>query len=366
MPLMCKILILANHYNTLRIFRRELIKELVGTGNKVIISIPPTDTENIKILESYGCEVIITSMERRRMNPLSDLLLIVRYLRLLTAIKPDKVITYTIKPNIYGSIACKLQKKNHYVNVTGLGSAFQSEGIIKKLVTFLYKVSLNKANKVFFENIGNRDVFVKNSIVPKEKTVVMAGAGVNLDEFSFCDYADDGVIKILFVGRIMKEKGVDELFSAIEKIKKTNSNVDFEFIGWYEENYKEVVVNLEQKQMIKYYGFQPDVKPFIKNSHCVILPSYHEGMSNTLLEASAMGRPIITSSIHGCREAVIDGESGFLCKVKDSTDLYLKIKQFIDLPYIVKVEMGRASRRHVEDAFDKRKVVEMTLREIIK
>ena len=362
---MSKILLLANHYNTLRIFRRELIKALAASGNEVIISIPPADTENIKLLESYGCEVVITKMERRGRNPFADLLLIFRYLRLLTAIKPDKVITYTIKPNIYGSLACKLQKKTHYANVTGLGSAFQAGGFIKKLITLLYKTSLDKANKVFFENTGNRDEFVKSNILPIEKTVVMAGAGVNLEDFPFCDYPSaDSSIKFLFVGRIMKEKGVDELFWAIEEIKKNDANVEFEFIGWYEDNYEETVAKLEQQRLIRYYGFQSDVKQFIKSAHCIILPSYHEGMSNTLLEAAAMGRPLITSNIHGCREAVIEGESGFLCKVKDSSDLYLKIKQFIDLPYKNKSDMGRASRKHMEDVFDKRRVVEKTLKEI--
>ena len=361
---MSKILILANHYNTLRIFRRELIKKLVDTGNKVIISIPATDAENIKILESYGCEVIITNMERRGRNPFADLLLIVRYLRLLTMIKPHKVITYTIKPNIYGSMACKLQNTKHYVNVTGLGSAFQNEGFIKKMVTFLYGISLKKATKVFFENIGNRDIFIQNNIIPKDKTIVMAGSGVNLDEFLFCDYPADGVIKFLFIGRIMKEKGVDELFLAIRKIKESYANITFEFIGWYEDNYGEMVADLEQQKIIKYYGFQSDVKPFIQNAHCVILPSYHEGMSNTLLESAAMGRPIIASNIHGCMEAVIDGKSGFLCNVKDSNDLYLKIKQFVDLSYITKTKMGHVARKHMEKVFDKRKVVDMTLREI--
>lgn len=362
---MSKILILANHYNTLRVFRRELIKELTSSNNEVIVSIPPDETENIKTLESYGCEVVLTDMERRGMNPLSDILLIFRYYRLLAKIKPDKVITYTIKPNIYGSIACKLQNNVYYANVTGLGSVFQSEGLMKELITLLYRISLNKANKVFFENTGNRDVFVKSNILPLEKTVVMAGAGVNLEEFSFCDYPSGGSdIKFLFVGRIMKEKGVDELFSAIEKIKESYSNVGFDFIGWYEDHYEETVAKLEQQQMIKYYGFQPDVKPFIKNAHCIILPSYHEGMSNTLLEAAAMGRPVIASNIHGCKEAVIDGTSGFLCKVKNGDDLYLKIKMFIDLPHISKSNMGQAARKHMEKVFDKRKVVETTLREI--
>lgn len=362
---MSKILILANHYNTLIVFRRELIKTLVNRGNEVIVSIPPTDARTIKILQSYGCEVVVTPLARRGMNPLSDLLLTLRYLRLLTALNPDKVITYTIKPNIFGSLACKLGKKPHYANVTGLGSAFQSEGFTKKLVTFLYKLSLNKASKVFFENVGNREVFVTSNIVPREKTVVMAGAGVNLEEFSFCDYAPEGSTKFLFVGRIMKEKGVDEFFSAIEKIRSSYMHVDFDFIGWYEDDYEKIVADLEQRKLIRYHGFQCDVKPFIKNAHCIILPSYHEGMSNTLLEAAAMGRPIIASNINGCLETLIDGESGYLCKVKDSSDLYLKIKRFLELPYDEKAKMGLAARKHVENAFDKRKVVGMTLREIL-
>lgn len=362
---MSKILILANHYNTLRIFRREFIKELVATGNKVFVSIPPADIEHIKILESYGCKLVVTNMNRRGTNPFCDLMLLIRYIILLIKTKPDNVITYTIKPNIFGSMACRLQNIKHYVNVTGLGSAFHSEGLIKKLVVFLYKISLNKANKVFFENIQDRNIFVQKNIIPKDKTIVMAGAGVNLDEFPFCDYPVDGVIRFLFVGRIMKEKGVNELFLAIKKIKKDYKNVDFEFIGWYEDNYKEIIADLEQKNYIKYYGFQLDVKPFIKNAHCVILPSYHEGMSNTLLESAAMGRPLIASNIHGCMEAIIDGKSGFLCNVKDSEDLYLKITQFIELSYIKKIKMGKASRKHMEDVFDKRKVVEMTLGEIL-
>lgn len=362
---MSKILILANHYNTLRIFRRELIKELVQDGNEVIVSIPPADHENITILESYGCKVITTSMDRRGTNPLADIVLTFRYFMLLRTIAPDKIITYTIKPNIFGSIACKIVSKEYFINVTGLGSAYYLGGFTKILVSFLYKISINKAKKVFFENVGSRNLFIQDNIVPLDKTVVMPGAGVNLDEFSFCTYPAEGVITFLFVGRIMQEKGVNELFTAIEKVKKAYANVEFEFIGWYEDDYKDIVSDLVDRKIIKYYGFQHDVKPYIKKAHCIVLPSYHEGMSNTLLEGAAMGRPLIASNIHGCMEAVIDGKSGFLCNVKDSNDLCQKIQQFIDLPYEIKVQMGKRSREHMENIFDKRKVVAMTLKEIV-
>lgn len=363
---MSKILILANHYNTLRIFRRELIKKLAELGNEVLISIPPAEKQEIDTLESYGSKVIITDMERRGMNPVKDISLLNRYKKLLREVNPDKVITYTIKPNIYGSIACKSLKIPHYCNVTGLGSAFMADGgLMRKLVSMMYKFSMNKAEKIFFENVGNRDTLVNENIVRAEQTVVMAGAGVNLDEFAFCEYPeDDGAVHFLNVGRIMREKGMDELFYAIKKIKKEYPNTTFDFIGWYEDNYKETVEKMQSENLIAFHGFQSDVTPFIKKANCIVHPSYHEGMSNTLLESCSMGRPIITSNIHGCLEAVEDGKNGFLCNVKDGEDLYCKIKQFIELPYEKRKEMGRYARKFVEMNFDKNDVVDKTIKEI--
>ena len=360
---MSKILILANHYNTLRIFRRELIKKLAELGNEVLISIPPAEKQEIDTLESYGSKVIITDMERRGMNPVKDISLLNRYKKLLREVNPDKVITYTIKPNIYGSIACKSLKIPHYCNVTGLGSAFMADGgLMRKLVSMMYKFSMNKAEKIFFENVGNRDTLVNENIVRAEQTVVMAGAGVNLDEFAFCEYPeDDGSVHFLNVGRIMREKGMDELFYAIKKIKKEYPNTTFDFIGWYEDNYKETVEKMQSENLIAFHGFQSDVTPFIKKANCIVHPSYHEGMSNTLLESCSMGRPIITSNIHGCLEAVEDGKNGYLCNVKDGEDLYCKIKQFIELPYEKRREMGRYARKFVEINFDKNDVVDKTI-----
>lgn len=359
---MSRILILANHYNTLRIFRRELIREMSAREHEVIASIPPCDEENRKLLESYGCRVEFTEMERRGMNPFCDFSLFLRYLKLIKRVKPDKVIAYTIKPNIYGSMACKLKKVPHYVNVTGLGSAFQGQGMTRKLVSALYKISLNKAETIFFENVGNRDTLVNDRIVKKEKTAVMAGAGVNLQEFCKAEYPDESEpLKFLFVGRIMKEKGVDELFDAIPKFKEKYPNSIFEFIGWYEDNYKSLVEQLEQDNLIKFYGFQSNVRPYIEKAHCVILPSYHEGMSNTLLESAAMCRPLITSDIHGCKEAVVDGRTGYLAKVKDADSLYEKMLEFAELSYAQKKEMGLKGRLHMEAVFDKNDVVSKTL-----
>lgn len=363
---MAKILILANHYNTLRIFRRELICNL-SKNNEVFIVIPPCDDDNKKILESYGGTVQFMEMDRRGMNPIKDISLLVHYNSVVKRICPDKVITYTIKCNIYGAIVCKWKKIPCYVNVTGLGSAFQNNGITRRFVSLLYKISLNKAKCVFFENSGNRDTLVNDGIVKSRQTVVMPGAGVNLREFSACQYPSiDEPIRFLFVGRIMKEKGVDELFYAIQKIKKRFGTVCFDFIGWYEDNYKSIVEELQDKGYIRFYGFQADVRPFIRKAHCIVLPSYHEGMSNTLLEGAAMCRPLITSNIHGCMEAVQDGTTGYLVEVKNADSLYEKMLEFIELPYNKKQKMGLDGRNYMKEKFDKQYVVDKTIIELFR
>lgn len=360
-----KILVLANHYNTLRIFRRELLQALSAAGHDVVISIPPCDEENRKILESYGTRVIFTAFERRGRNPFADLKLLEEYKRLIKTEKPDKVITYTIKCNIYGATACKKYKVPCYVNVTGLGSTFQGHGFMRKLVSAMYKISLNKAEKVFFENEGNRDTLVNDGIVRAEQTVVMPGAGVNLTEFAPVPYPDnDDIIRFLFVGRVMREKGVDEYFSAIKRIRKEYPNTEFDFIGWYEDNYEAQVKQLEAEGYIRFHGFQADVKPFIAAAHCSVLPSWHEGMSNTLLESAAMCRPLITSNIHGCMEAVEDGKNGYLIEVKNEESLYQAITRFIKLSYEEKRAMGLAGRARMEKVFDKNKVVDTTMKVI--
>ena len=361
---MDRVLILAIRYNTLRIFRRELICNL-SKRHEVYIVIPPCDDDNKKILESYGAEIQFVQMERRGMNPIEDVALLLDYNSIIKQIRPDKVITYTIKCNIYGAIVCKWRKIPCYVNITGLGSAFQNDGPTRKLVSLLYKISLNKAKRIFFENVGNRDTLVNDKIVKLEQTIVMPGAGVNLREFSACEYPPEKEpIRFLFVGRIMKEKGVDELFYSIQKIKGKYENVCFDFIGWYEDDYKPIVEDLQDKGYVSFYGFQSDVRPFIKKAHCIVLPSYHEGMSNTLLEGAAMCRPLITSNIHGCMEAVQNGRTGYLAEVKNADSLYEKMVEFIELPYEQKEKMGLNGRNYMKKNFDKNSVVDMTLKAI--
>lgn len=359
---MKRILILANFDVGLYKFRKELIQELLNQGNEVYISLP--DGELVRNLEKMGCNFVDTSVDRRGINPKTDVKLMFFYRKLIKKLHPDMVITYTIKPNIYGGLMCRVLCVPYATNITGLGTAFQNENIIKKLVTFLYKIALKKAKVVFFENIGNKQTFLDLHILKEKQICVLNGAGVNLTDYSFSEYPSDGGIRFLFIGRVMKEKGVDELFETAERIKQQRSDVFFDVVGPLEDDYKSRLEELIKKGVIVYHGYQKDVKPFIERCHCFVLPSYHEGMANTLLEAGAMGRPLITSNIHGCLEAVEEGRNGYLSEIKNVKKLLEQMEKFLELSYEEKKEMGQASREVVQERFDKKKVVGKTIREI--
>ncbi|MCX7772825.1 MAG: glycosyltransferase family 4 protein [Clostridia bacterium] len=351
-----RILILINNDIGLYNFRKELIQELINQGNEVVISLPYGP--KVKELVNLGCQFIDTPIDRRGINPLKDFKLFIHYLKILKAIKPDKIYSYTIKPNIYGGLACKYVECFFIPTVTGLGSALQSSNAFAYIIRKLYRWSFSRCERVIFENAGNRDYFIKHRIIASCKAVVVNGAGVNLGDFPYAPLVFDGpTISFLFMGRIMKEKGVEELFYAAERIKKKYEHVEFIILGFYEDDYKQRVSKLTEDKIIKFEGFQDNVKEYIKKSHCVILPSYHEGMSNTLLEAGAMGRPLITTDIHGCKEAVVNNKTGFLCRVKDGGDLLNKLEDFLSLSHEQMIEMGKQSRSHIEKNFNRKEIV---------
>lgn len=230
----------------------------------------------------------------------------------------------------------------------------------------MYKVALKKAKVVFFENAENRDVIVEARIIPKEKTHVLAGAGVDLEHFKYSPYPKDSEItRFLFVGRVMQEKGIDELFQTMQRLNKEGYKCMLDVVGGFEENYSEKIRKYEREGWLHYLGYQEDVRPFIEKCHCFVLPSWHEGMANTNLECSAMGRPIITSNIHGCLEAVENGVTGYLCEKQNPEDLYRIMKKICELSYEERKAMGLAGRKRMEDIFDKKKVVSDTI-EVLK
>lgn len=355
-----KILVLANYDIGLYKFRKALLEELIRQGNEVTISLPYGDF--VPELEKLGCKFVETTLERRGINPIHDVSLYRQYCRILKELKPDLVISYTVKPNIYGGFACRMAKIPFAANITGLGSAIEGGGMLQKLVFTMYKAGLAKARVVFFENEGNRDVLVDAGVVKQEKNCVLNGAGIDTDEYPLLPYPQEKPVHFLFVGRIMKEKGVDELFAAMERLKSEyGDDVVLDVVGMFEESYQQKIEQLQCDGIIEFHGYQQDVKPFYEKAHCVVLPSYHEGMSNVLLEAASCGRPLITSNIHGCMEAAENGVSGFLCEPKDAESLYHMMKRFIRMPHEEKVRFGRAGRERMEKMFDKKQVVAETM-----
>lgn len=355
-----KILIITNHSYMLYQFRRELIQKLLEKY-EIVISMPFVKKEDE--FQKLGCRCIETEVDRRGINPVTDFKLLKTYSKIIKSEKPNLVITYSIKPNIYAGIVCRFKKIPYAANVQGLGTAFQRKGLAF-FVTMLYKFAFRKVKTVFFENEANAEEFQKRNIIPVSKQTVLNGAGVNLEYYPYMEYSqEDDRVHFLFVGRIMNEKGVDELFTSMRQLKKEyKDKIILDMIGFFEDEYKAVVEKLVEDDIVVFHGFQEDTRPYYKMAHCVVLPSYHEGMSNVLLEASASGRPIITSNIPGCREAVEDGKTGYLCKAKDAGSLCEKMKQFMELNYEDKKKMGKEGRTKMENEFDKKRVVEKTMK----
>lgn len=355
-----KVLIITNHSYMLYQFRKELIEKLIEKYG-VVISMPFVGREDE--FAKMGCRCIETEIDRRGINPVTDLKLIKTYWKMMRSEKPDLVITYSIKPNIYAGLVCSLKKIPYAANVQGLGTAFQKKGLAS-FVTILYKVAFRKVNTVFFENEVNAEEFQKRKIIPVSKQTVLKGAGVNLEYYPYVEYPQENdKVHFLFVGRIMKEKGVDELFTAMRRLKKEyKDKIILDMIGFFEDEYKAVVEKLVEEGVIVFHGFQEEPRPYYKVAHCVVLPSYHEGMSNVLLEAAASGRPVITSDIPGCRESVDDGKTGYLCGAKDAESLYKKMKQFVKLDHEDKEKMGKDGRTKMENEFNKKMVVEETIK----
>ena len=356
-----KILIATNHSYMFYRFRKELVETLMQE-HEVILSTPFVGHEdNLKAME---LRCINTEIDRRSINPFKDMKLLKTYRKMLDDIQPDLVITYSIKPNIYMGSACKTKGIPYVTNVQGLGTAFEKP-VLSSVVSVMYRSALQKAKTVFFENEENAQFFLHQNIISAQQMKVLPGAGINLDEYPYVPMQDDGVCRFLFVGRIMKEKGVYEFFTAAKTIKaEFGEEVAFDVVGFYEDAYKETVDQLVADGVIRFHGFQTDVHPFYEAANCVVLPSYHEGMSNVLLEAAATGRPLITSDIPGCREAVEDGVSGYICPAKDADALYDAMQRFVELPESWRAEMGRRGREQMEQRFSKAAVVAETIKHL--
>lgn len=360
-----KVLILANNDVGLYKFRKELIGELLWPGSylegrtaepcEVFISLP--NGGYVSELVDMGCVFLDTPLERHGTNFITEFKLKNRYKQIIREIRPDIVFSYTIKPNIYGGMACKALKIPCIMNITGLGTAVENGGMMQKIMLLLYRIALPGAKKVFFQNNENESFFCEHRLA-MGKHDMLPGSGVNVDHYSVCDYPAEDTVEFVFISRIMKEKGIDQYLEAAKVLRKKYPQTRFHICGACEPEYDGELQKLVDDETVIYHGLVKDIAAIHKATHCTVHPTYYpEGMSNVLLEACASGRPIITTDRAGCREIIEEGVNGFVVKQKDSNDLIDKLEKFINLPHEQKKAMGLAARAKVEKEFDRKIVV---------
>jgi glycosyltransferase involved in cell wall biosynthesis len=275
---------------------------------------------------------------------------------------------FTVKPNVYGSFSARLLGVPYINNISGLGSIFIGEGWLVKLMSFLYKFALNKSSCIFFQNPDDRNLFVQEQIVCLEKTQLLPGSGVNLDQFkpSGLLRSNEQPFSFLLIARMIIDKGVVEFIEAAKKVHQSHPGVEFQLLGFLGVQNptaisKEQIAEWTQLPFIHYLGAADDVRPFIERSDCVVLPSYREGTPKALLEAAAMAKPIITTRVPGCKEVVEDDVTGFLCEVKSAQDLAQKMIQMLELSATQRSKMGQLGRLKMEQEFSEQIVIDRYL-----
>lgn len=359
-----KIVLISNSFGSLYNFRFELICALLKEYQVTLFTpMEDSDYEKYDELKEKGCQLIETPFRRRGKNPLSEIALYRRYLRLLKEADPALVLTYTIKPNVYAGMACQKLKIPYMSNVTGLGTAFQKKGPLQWMAVWLYRKGLKEAERVFLQNRSSLEILAEKKVLHSNE-VLMAGSGINLEKFVCFPYEEQYAKCFYYIARIMREKGAEEFLEVVTRMKKKYPDTQFHVIGFCEDAYGERIRQMEADGLLTYHGWQDHMQPYFQKAGCVIQPSHHEGMSNVCLEAAASGRPLIVSDIPGCREAVEDGKNGYLFPVTDAEVLYQKVEQFYLLPVEEKEAMGKYGREKMCREFDRKKVVERYLAEI--
>lgn len=356
------IAIISNDHAWTYNLRREIIDAFLSRGHRVVVIVGYG--KKVEDLKAMGCEFIDVPIDRHGMNPFREIKLIGQYRKVLKKLRPDLVLTYTIKPNIYGGYVCGKLKIPFVANITGLGTALENKGPVQKVLLFMSRIGLRSAQKVFFQNSENMQFLLDKKVI-RGAYDLLPGSGVNVDRFCPQPYPGDETVEFVFISRIMKEKGVDQYLDAAKYIRSKYPNTRFHICGFCEQDYNAEITELNSNGTIIYHGMVDDVKEVIKLTHCTVHPTYYpEGISNVLLESCASARPIITTDRSGCREVVDDGVNGFVVKQKDSADLIEKIEKFLSLTREERMNMGLAGRAKVEREFDRQIVVEKYLGEI--
>ena len=345
-------------------FRQGLVRGLQSAGYEPVV-IAPTDSAADARMRDLGVERIPIAIDRAGLNPVADLKLLLKYRSLLQRLRPVAYLSYTIKPNIYGSFAAGLLGIPALPNVSGLGTAFIQGGGLQALVTRLYRIAFRRAPIVFFQNQEDRALFVDRGIVRSTQARVLPGSGVDLDSFRPAPLPP-GPFVFLFIGRLLRDKGIMEFVDAARSLRADFPDARFQLLGGVDEGNR---TGIRQKQLdswiaegvVEHLGTTNDVRPFIARSTAVVLPSYREGLPRSLLEAAAMARPLIASDVPGCRDVVEDGANGYLCPVRDAAALANAMRRLLQLPRQQQLAMGEAGRKRVQERFSEVLVVQAYL-----
>ncbi len=362
--------VFTNNDDDIYCFRKELVEAVIDEGYEVLISCPYG--EKFELMQHIEYIYDNPEIDRRGTNILADIKLFFHYFLLVKKYRPDVVLTYTAKPNVYCGFAAILLRIPFISNVTGFGSAFMNNKYIEAFVTLLLRVVFRRADCVMFQNSTNKS-FAESKKMIKENGKLIPGSGVNTERFSLLSYPDggngiDGVPVVFnYIGRILHDKGVDDFIEAACRIKRKYPATQFNMIGFIEPteiHYEKELEKLSQEGIINYFGNQKDVRPFIEKSHATILPSYGEGMSNALLESASSGRPLISTDNQGCRETFIDTVTGFMYSSGDVDELVEKIEKFLALPNEKRKIMGEKGREYIKENFSRDIVIDAYMKKI--
>jgi glycosyltransferase involved in cell wall biosynthesis len=345
-----------NIYN----FRANFVKALLQEGHEVI-TIAPHD-EYTHLLEEIGCQHHDLKMDSRGANPIKDFLLIFELFSVYRKVKPDVVLHYTVKPNVYGTLAAAMLGIPSINNVCGLGTIFLKKGMVSWVAINLYRLAFLFPKKVFFQNPDDQAIFLEKRLIRKEKCDLLPGSGIDLSKFKKTEFKRNEVFTFLLISRLIKDKGINEFIEAIRLLNTKGIKAKFQLLGSKDPNHKRGIA-LEQVDqwisdgIVEYLGTASDVRPFIEAADCIVLPSYREGTPRTLLEAASMTKPIVTTDVPGCHQVVSNGYNGMLCKVKDAQDLAMKMEAMMACSNHELKRMGENGRRKIELEFDEEIVI---------
>jgi glycosyltransferase involved in cell wall biosynthesis len=361
-----KVMIALNSTWNLINFRSGLMQRLINEGYE-LIAVSPED-DYVDALKTLGCEYLPIRLKSKSKNIAHELKLIIEIYRLLKLKKPDVVLSYTIKPNLYFSFACHLLSIPIINTVTGLGTAYLKDNWLNKLVSLGYKQAFKKSKKVFFQNEADLNFFLSKGLVSSKVSAIIPGSGINLQKFAPSHRLRlvSHVFQFLFLGRILYDKGVIELVAATRLLREKGYVFQTAILGFLDPNNQRAVTSSQMRQWIdmgdvQYLGETDDIRPFVSRADCVVLPSYREGISRALLEAAAMAKPIIATNVPGCSEVVEDGYNGYLCQIKDPIDLALKMEKILLHDYAKIDDLGRNGRNKVERTFSENIVIDKYL-----